>query len=248
MLRLSPDWASVRSQRPIGCNSDVGGHRLRRRRRRVRCGAAPARSLLCGLLRHRDAARGRVGASATHARARSRRGHRPARRHGPCRASGLRPDAGRRRAGDARHGAETLRRRSGHQLRGRRLRPSAPAGPVRPDRLGAVDPSLGTPGQAAPVRSGRDGVGPWRPVCQCRSGAGPDAGSRSPRPRALAGRGRRPGVGGCGDRRRRGAHDPRSLRDLETQLAWLRETGFADVDCAFKAWRFAVYGGRKPAG
>lgn len=35
---------------------------------------------------------------------------------------------------------------------------------------------------------------------------------------------------------------------LEAQLAWLREVGFADVDCAFKAWRFAVYSGRKPAG
>ena len=35
---------------------------------------------------------------------------------------------------------------------------------------------------------------------------------------------------------------------LEAQLAWLRGAGLADVDCAFKAWRFAVYSGRKPAG
>ncbi len=33
---------------------------------------------------------------------------------------------------------------------------------------------------------------------------------------------------------------------LEAQLSWLRAAGFADVDCAFKAWRFAVYSGRKP--
>jgi tRNA (cmo5U34)-methyltransferase len=33
---------------------------------------------------------------------------------------------------------------------------------------------------------------------------------------------------------------------LEDQLLWLREAGFAEVDCAFKAWRFAVYSGRRP--
>jgi ubiquinone/menaquinone biosynthesis C-methylase UbiE len=33
---------------------------------------------------------------------------------------------------------------------------------------------------------------------------------------------------------------------LEDQLRWLREAGFAEVDCAFKQWRFAVYGGRRP--
>ena len=35
---------------------------------------------------------------------------------------------------------------------------------------------------------------------------------------------------------------------LEAQLAWLRDANFTDVDCAFKAWRFAVYSGRRPAG
>ena len=34
---------------------------------------------------------------------------------------------------------------------------------------------------------------------------------------------------------------------LEEQLAWLRELGFEQVDCAYKNYRFAVYGGRKPA-
>lgn len=34
---------------------------------------------------------------------------------------------------------------------------------------------------------------------------------------------------------------------LESQLAWLREAGFAEVDCAFKSWRFAVYSGVRPA-
>ncbi len=28
------------------------------------------------------------------------------------------------------------------------------------------------------------------------------------------------------------------------QLRWLEEAGFADVDCSFKAWRFAVFSGR----
>src|SRR3954454_16253429 len=41
------------------------------------------------------------------------------------------------------------------------------------------------------------------------------------------------------------AHD--RCATLEAQLAWLRDAGFAEVDCAFKAWRFAVYSGRKPA-
>jgi tRNA (cmo5U34)-methyltransferase len=32
---------------------------------------------------------------------------------------------------------------------------------------------------------------------------------------------------------------------LETQLNWMRDTGFADVDCYFKYHNFAVYTGRK---
>jgi trans-aconitate methyltransferase len=31
---------------------------------------------------------------------------------------------------------------------------------------------------------------------------------------------------------------------VEDQLRWLREAGFTDVDCSFKAWRFAVLSGR----
>jgi tRNA (cmo5U34)-methyltransferase len=34
---------------------------------------------------------------------------------------------------------------------------------------------------------------------------------------------------------------------LEDQLVWLRQAGFEDVDCSFKAWRFAVYAGARPA-
>jgi trans-aconitate methyltransferase len=34
---------------------------------------------------------------------------------------------------------------------------------------------------------------------------------------------------------------------VEAQLAWLRDAGFADVDCSFKAWRFAVLSGRRAA-
>jgi len=33
---------------------------------------------------------------------------------------------------------------------------------------------------------------------------------------------------------------------VESQLDWLRELGFADVDCFFKAFELAVFGGRKP--
>ena len=40
------------------------------------------------------------------------------------------------------------------------------------------------------------------------------------------------------------AHD--RCATLADQLGWLREAGFADVDCAFKAWRFAVYSGVRP--
>jgi tRNA (cmo5U34)-methyltransferase len=30
---------------------------------------------------------------------------------------------------------------------------------------------------------------------------------------------------------------------VDDQCAWLREAGFTDVDCFFKSWRFAVFGG-----
>jgi tRNA (cmo5U34)-methyltransferase len=33
---------------------------------------------------------------------------------------------------------------------------------------------------------------------------------------------------------------------LESQLGWLEEAGFEEVDCPYKNHRFAVYGGRKP--
>jgi tRNA (cmo5U34)-methyltransferase len=38
--------------------------------------------------------------------------------------------------------------------------------------------------------------------------------------------------------RQRMRHD--RCADLEAQLRWLREAGFATVDCVFKSWRFAV--------
>jgi cyclopropane fatty-acyl-phospholipid synthase-like methyltransferase len=31
---------------------------------------------------------------------------------------------------------------------------------------------------------------------------------------------------------------------LDDQLGWLKATGFSDVDCSFKSWRFAVFSGR----
>jgi SAM-dependent methyltransferase len=36
------------------------------------------------------------------------------------------------------------------------------------------------------------------------------------------------------------------LAPVEDQLAWLREIGFVDVDCLFKAFELAVLAGRKP--
>lgn len=38
------------------------------------------------------------------------------------------------------------------------------------------------------------------------------------------------------------AHD--KCAALGHQLQWLEEAGFTDVDCSFKAWRFAVFSGR----
>jgi tRNA (cmo5U34)-methyltransferase len=34
--------------------------------------------------------------------------------------------------------------------------------------------------------------------------------------------------------------------DLESQLRWLRESGFGDVDCFYKRWHFAVLAGWRP--
>jgi len=34
---------------------------------------------------------------------------------------------------------------------------------------------------------------------------------------------------------------------VEDQVRWLREAGFAEADCVFKAWRFAVYAGWRDA-
>jgi len=37
------------------------------------------------------------------------------------------------------------------------------------------------------------------------------------------------------------------LSPLDDQLRWLREAGFEDVDCYYKWYHFAVFGGRRPA-
>jgi tRNA (cmo5U34)-methyltransferase len=34
--------------------------------------------------------------------------------------------------------------------------------------------------------------------------------------------------------------------DVETQLRWLREAGYVDVDCVYKRWHFAVFAGWRP--
>jgi SAM-dependent methyltransferase len=36
------------------------------------------------------------------------------------------------------------------------------------------------------------------------------------------------------------------LVPVEDQLRWMRKSGFADVDCLFKAFELAVFAGRKP--
>lgn len=38
------------------------------------------------------------------------------------------------------------------------------------------------------------------------------------------------------------------LAPVERQLEWLRKIGFTDVDCFFKVFELAVFGGRKPGG
>jgi tRNA (cmo5U34)-methyltransferase len=47
-------------------------------------------------------------------------------------------------------------------------------------------------------------------------------------------------IGKARDRMR---HD--QCATVEAQLEWLREAGFGEVDCSFKAWRFAVLSGRR---
>jgi tRNA (cmo5U34)-methyltransferase len=37
------------------------------------------------------------------------------------------------------------------------------------------------------------------------------------------------------------------LAPVDAQMAWLTEAGFADVDCAFKAFELAVFSGRRPS-
>ena len=44
--------------------------------------------------------------------------------------------------------------------------------------------------------------------------------------------------------RERQTHD--RLAPLAAQMGWLAEAGFAEVDCAYKQWSFAVYAGVRP--
>jgi tRNA (cmo5U34)-methyltransferase len=37
------------------------------------------------------------------------------------------------------------------------------------------------------------------------------------------------------------------LAPVEHQCAWLHEIGYVDVDCHFKSFELAVFGGRRPA-
>ena len=45
---------------------------------------------------------------------------------------------------------------------------------------------------------------------------------------------------------RRQDKDVNILTPIETQLTWLRELGYEDVDCYFRVYSLAVFGGRRP--
>jgi tRNA (cmo5U34)-methyltransferase len=45
--------------------------------------------------------------------------------------------------------------------------------------------------------------------------------------------------------RERMTHD--RMAPLESQLRWMAEAGFGEIDCAFKSWSFAVWSGCRPA-
>jgi len=45
---------------------------------------------------------------------------------------------------------------------------------------------------------------------------------------------------------RRQDKDVNILAPVETQLTWLRELGYEDVDCYFRIYALAVFGGRRP--
>jgi tRNA (cmo5U34)-methyltransferase len=45
---------------------------------------------------------------------------------------------------------------------------------------------------------------------------------------------------------RRQDKDVNILAPIETQLTWLRELGYEDVDCYFRIYSLAVFGGRRP--
>lgn len=45
---------------------------------------------------------------------------------------------------------------------------------------------------------------------------------------------------------KRQGRDVNILAPIETQLAWLREIGYADVDCYFRIYALAVFAGRRP--
>ncbi len=45
---------------------------------------------------------------------------------------------------------------------------------------------------------------------------------------------------------RRPDHNANVLASVEAQCEWMREIGYRDVDCFFKIFELAVFGGRRP--
>ena len=120
-----------------------------------------------------------------------------------------------------------------------------PAGPVRRGGQRAGDPPPGRRRQARALPAGRRRAGARRGVRQRRAGRRPDPGAGPALRRGVAGSGSpswaRPPTRSPASQERMRHDRPATVAD---QCRWLAEAGLVDVDCYFKEWRFAVFGGR----
>ncbi|MFO1146226.1 MAG: methyltransferase domain-containing protein [Rhodospirillales bacterium] len=111
-------------------------------------------------------------------------------------------------------------------------------------RLGFSHPPPGRRSKAGAVPAHPPRVAAGRHLRQRRAGvgAGPAGGGALRAHLARRDPGARRSEDEIARAAERMAHD--HCAPVEDQLRWLREAGFADVDCSFKAWRFAVFSGR----